>query len=332
MNRPQIQQHADERLRIFNLPQDSLRATLANDVRTGLSARPKRLPPKYFYDEHGSQLFDDICATPEYYPTRTERRLLEIHAEEIVRLCRPATIIEFGSGTAAKTEHLLELAASDARIDFVPIDVSEQTLATAAERLLADYRNLSIDAWVGDYDAGLEHMHRYPGPRLFLFLGGSIGNFEEAEAVAFLSRIAASMGPGDYFLLGADRVKDETVLNAAYNDAKGVTARFNLNVLRVINRELDGEFDLNHFNHDAFFNHELDRIEMHLRANRPHNVAIRALDMEIEFDRGETIMTEISRKFTGDSLRQTFKAAGLALENFYQPDNEYFALALARRI
>lgn len=332
MNAPQIRHHEDGRLRIFNLPRDSLDATLAHDVRSGLAARPKTLPPKYFYDERGSRLFDDICATPEYYPTRTERQLLERHAAEIARCCRPATIIEFGSGTAAKTEHLLEAALNGDKLDFVPIDVSEETLAAAAERLLADYNHLRIDAWVGDYDAGLEHMHRYPGPRLFLFLGGSIGNFEDAEAVAFLSRIAAAMGPADYFLLGADRVKDEGVLNAAYNDAAGVTAQFNLNLLRVINRELDAEFELDQFEHEAFFNRELARIEMHLRANRSHKVAIRALDMEVEFERGESIMTEISRKFTSESLRRIFATAGLALENFYQPDNEYFSLVLARRI
>ena len=322
--------HTQERFKLFELPHESLSATLARDVRSGLTTPPKSLPPKYFYDDAGSQLFEQICATPEYYPTRTERELLERFGTDIMTASNAACVIELGSGSATKTECLFRAAPAQQLQRFVSIDVSAVSQTQAAERLLTRYPGLSVDAWVADYDAALAQMARYSGPRLFVFLGGSIGNFDDADAVAFVSRIGAAMLPGDRFLLGADRVKSHAVLNAAYNDAAGVTAAFNLNVLRVINRELAADFKLEQFAHEAFFNPAQSRIEMHLRSRSAQTVRIAALDLQLAFAEGETILTEISRKFTHAGLLDLLERAGMTAERCLQPANEYFTLLLAR--
>jgi len=312
-------------------------STLAADVRAGLHDTPKTLPPKHFYDERGSRLFDRICETPEYYPTRTERALLEGNADRLVGEMlagargEPVALVELGSGAARKTRCLLEAARRlRSPCTYVPFDVSEEMLRASAARLRAECPWLPIHGVVGDYD---RHLDRIPAfrRRLFVFLGGTIGNFDDDQARAFLSRIASIMGPDDRLLLGTDLVKDTARLNAAYNDAQGLTAEFNKNVLRVINRELRADFRLDRFEHLAFFAEDRSRIEMHLRANAAHEVRIDALDLDVAFAEGETIRTEISRKFTRRTVERLYASASLAMESWHAPDDGAFAISVARR-
>jgi L-histidine N-alpha-methyltransferase len=302
---------------------------LARDVREGLSQPQKILPPKYFYDEHGSRLYDRICQVPEYYPARTETALLQETAGAIIEQVRPDTILELGSGTSHKTTHLLNACeATSCHASYLPLDVCEEMLIDAGNRLLDQYDWLKIKALVGDYSTGFEHLPDGDGARLYVFLGGTLGNLTEAEALEFLGRLRVMMGREDYLLLGVDRVKDRDVLHAAYNDTQGLTAAFNRNVLNVINRELGGHFDLDRFEHRAFFNEQKSQIEMHLHSMISHSVRIDALDMEVQFDRGESIHTEISRKFTPEALSNLTAAAGLAVVDHFEPSNGYFSLAL----
>lgn len=305
-------------------------STLAADVLHGMTSSPKRVPPKHFYDARGSELFDRICDTPEYYPTRTELGLLESAAREIIETVRPTHLIELGSGAARKTRALLD-AVEAARLDtvYVPFDVSESMLVKSARELLQSYDWLRVQGVVGDYE---HHLREIPtGERhLFVFLGGTIGNFGPERAVEFLQRVRDAMVPGDRLLLGTDLVKSHAVLNAAYNDEAGVTAEFNKNVLLVMNRELDADFDPDLFEHVAFFDPDKSQIEMHLRARRAHSATIGQLGLGVELAAGEMIHTEISRKFTYDSLRRMLEDAGLELLDWYVPDNQYFALSLSR--
>lgn len=312
-------------------------STLAADVREGLRRRPKVLPPKHFYDERGSRLFDRICETPEYYPTRTERGLLEAHADRLVvdalptGHADPVALVELGSGAARKTRCLLEAARRHkSRCTYVPFDVSEEMLRASALRLRSECPWLPIHGVVGDFD---RHLDRIPSfrRRLFVFLGGTIGNFGDDDARAFLGRIASIMGPDDRLLLGTDLVKDAARLNAAYNDAQGLTAEFNKNVLRVINRELGGTFRLERFEHLAFFDEDRSRIEMHLRANAAHEVRIDALDLDVAFEEGETIRTEISRKFTRRTVERLYASAHLAMVSWHAPEDGAFAISVAKR-
>ncbi|HKK13525.1 MAG TPA: L-histidine N(alpha)-methyltransferase, partial [Gammaproteobacteria bacterium] len=274
--------HSAGRLRVHPVPPARPLPDLAQDAREGLLRRPRSLPPKYFYDDRGSRLFDAICDTPEYYPTRTENALLARHAGEILAAVDPDHIVEFGSGTSRKTLHLLEACAADgARSGYWPLDVCESMLRETGEILVDRYQWLQVDALVGDYLGGLDHLPLPDGRRLFVFLGGTIGNFEPWQAEAFLAELRARMNPGDALLLGADRVKDPAVLHAAYNDAAGITARFNLNVLRVLNRELAADFDESAFRHEARYNPALQRIEMYLVARRPQRVMLEALEAEL---------------------------------------------------
>lgn len=304
---------------------------LAEDARRGLLATPRALPPKYFYDARGSRLFDRICATPEYYPTRTEAALLAWHAPEIVAATRPAHIIELGSGTARKTRHLFDACQAQGRACvYWPFDVCETTLHQTGRALTGEYDWLWVRALAGDYLAGLDDLPAADGVRLFVFLGGTIGNFTAAEATEFLAGVRRCMRPDDRLLLGADRVKDHTVLHRAYNDAAGITAAFNLNLLRVLNRELRADFDLGGFAHEALYNPEAAQIEMYLVAKRAQRIRLSALGQAIRFVAGERVLTEISRKFTTESLGALCGAAGLAIERHYQPGNGYFSLVLTR--
>lgn len=304
---------------------------LVEDARAGLCAVPKQLPPKYFYDARGSQLFDHICTTPEYYPTRTEDKLLAQTAAAVMRTVRPTAIVELGSGAAHKTRHLFNACEQlGLGVRYLPIDVCPEMLLEAGRRLYRRYAWLEIEAWAGDYCLGLGRLPPDAGPRLFLFLGGTIGNFYPHEAIAFLRDLRAIMQPQDRLLLGADRVKNIEVLNAAYNDAQGYTAEFNLNILRVLNRGLSARFDLNNFAHAAWYNADQARIEMHLRAKLDHIVPVPALGLNIAFARGESILTEISRKFTPASLAQLLRDSGFAVERHEAPPDEYFSLVLAR--
>lgn len=302
---------------------------MATEVRIGLTAARKWLPPKYFYDAHGSALFEKICATREYYPSRVEEKLLTQWAPEIIADTRPRALVELGAGSARKTRHFFdacELAECDAH--YVPLDVCGEMLVQAGQALLQRYDWLKIDAAVGDYTRGLAHLPRAHGPQLFLFLGGTLGNFGADAALAFLRDVRAAMRPGDALVLGADRIKDQAVLNAAYNDAAGLTAAFNLNVLAVLNRALKADFDLKQFTHYAYFNRAEAQVEMHLRATTAQRVTIPGV-ATIDFAEGETILTEISRKFSYESLNALLHDAGFRVHRHYQPDDQYYSLALA---
>jgi len=319
----------EPRLQLLNLENNTAESTLAQDVIDGLGGKPKELPPKYFYDEYGSWLFDRICQVPEYYPTRTEDSLLRRHARDIIAISKPDTIFELGSGASRKTVHLLN-ACEEASCYSVyqPLDVCGEILVDAGQRLIRNYGWLDIEALVGDYSAGLDFASGLEGAGLYVFLGGSIGNFTHKQAVSFLTGVRRSMTSQDYLLLGADRVKSTEVLNAAYNDSRGYTEAFNLNILSVINRELGGQFNLDRFQHQAFFNEENSQIEMHLRSTRKQGIDIESLGLRVSFAEGETVRTEISRKFTPESLDQLVSAAGFDIARHYQPENGYFSLLL----
>jgi L-histidine N-alpha-methyltransferase len=307
------------------------RMEMKRDVREGLTCPQKVLPPKYFYDERGSKLFEDICELPEYYQTRTEKAMLERIAPELIRRHPLPSLVEYGSGNSSKTRVILD-AMRDAGVlkRYIPIDVSREILTSTAESLVREYSELEVHGVIGDFNAGLPPVANEL-PSLVIFLGGTIGNLRLREAIPFLRTTAETMTGGDLFLLGVDLVKDPQVLNAAYNDSAGVTAEFNLNVLRVINRELEGEFDLAKFTHYAFYNPYETRIEMHLYSTEDQTVRIGALDLEVRFEQGETILTEISRKFTRPSVESMLNESGMTLLEWYTDDREQFALALAAK-
>lgn len=303
---------------------------LAADTLKGLGADPKWLHPKYLYDKRGSQLFDAICGTQEYYPTRTEYALLRGIAPELLKSAAPDTIVELGSGAARKTRVLLDAAQeADLPLHYVPLDVSESMLRATANELMAEYPELTVHGLVADYTQQLDILPR-DGRRLFLFLGSTLGNFEPDSARDFLRQIAREMAPGDTLLLGTDLVKPAAVLNAAYNDAAGLTAAFNTNLLTMLNRELQSNFQLAQFEHQAQFVQSRSQVEMRLRSMCEQEVEIPAIREVVRFAAGETILTEISRKFTRESVRCLLGEAGLDLAAWHTPENRYFGLSLAR--
>lgn len=304
--------------------------SLIDDVREGLLTPPRSLPPKYFYDDKGSRLFDAICNTEEYYPTRTEDALLERSARDIIASLQPEHVVELGSGTSRKTRRLLDACEEHGcHATYWPFDVCESMVQGTAEALVDEYDWLRVHGLVGDYHAGFEHFPGFDGRCLFVFLGSTIGNLEHEYAVGFLRELRGLMKPGDSLLMGADRVKDADVLHAAYNDSKGLTAEFNRNVLQVLNREVDADFELDAFEHRAIYNREHSRIEMHLVSTRTQIVCLNGLDATIEFREGESILTEISRKFTPDSLDALLTEAGFRIERHYEPSDGFFSLLLA---
>ena len=305
------------------------RATMIADVRHGLSATPKTLPAKYLYDERGARLFEQICEQPEYYPTRTEEALLGAVASAIIETCRPAQLVELGSGASRKT-HLLLDALTESRDDvcYVPVDVSEEMLRRSAEQLRVEYPGLALHGVVGDYE---QHLRYIPDSdeRMVIFLGSTIGNFTAIEGRCFLRSLRNQLSAGDALLIGFDLVKPAAVLDAAYNDAAGVTAEFNRNVLCILNRELDADFDLDAFAHEAFYDVAAEQIEMHLRVAQAQRVRIAAAGMTVDFAAGESVRTEISRKFTRGSASNMLAAGGFAPRQWYVSPDDYFALALA---
>jgi L-histidine Nalpha-methyltransferase len=304
---------------------------LADDVLDGLTRPFKELPPKHFYDARGAELFDRICELPEYYPTRTERAILEARAAEIVERTGAAEIVELGSGTAAKTRILLDAMREAGTLRrYVPLDVTEQMILETASSLVEQYPGLLVHGIVGDFERHLHHLPPALGPRLVVFLGGTIGNFTPGSRRRFLRGLAKAMGPGDHLLLGTDLVKDPAVIEAAYDDSEGVTAEFNRNVLHVVNRELDADFDVAAFEHVAFFDREREWIEMRLRAASRQNVHIGALGLDVVFEPREELRTEISAKFTADRLRGDLAAAGLELEQVFSDDDGLFAVSLSK--
>ncbi|WP_217231722.1 L-histidine N(alpha)-methyltransferase [Streptomyces anulatus] len=311
------------------LPMDATDAALRADVLSGLTRHPKSLPPKWFYDARGSELFEEITRLPEYYPTRAEREILAARAEEIAAASGARTVIELGSGSSEKTRHLLDVLPE--LHSYVPVDVSESALTGAADSLLAEHPDLSVHALIADFTGGLA-LPGTPGPRLVAFLGGTIGNLLPEERAAFLRSVRSLLSPGDALLLGTDLVKDEETLVAAYDDAAGVTAAFNKNVLNVVNRELGADFPLDDFDHLAVWNPRDRWIEMRLRARRALSVKIRELDLVVPFEAGEELRTEVSAKFRREDVREELAAAGMRLTQWWTDSAGRFALSLATAV
>jgi L-histidine N-alpha-methyltransferase len=314
------------------LPEGGFYAGLTEDVREGLSSPFKEIPPKYFYDERGSELFEQITELPEYYPTRTERAILHERAEAIVAAATPTTLIELGSGAASKTREILDAIAATGRLEtYVPVDISEEITRRVAEELVAEYDGLRVHGIVCDYETHLERVPREEGA-LIAFLGGTIGNFRPGPRRSFLARIATLMYPQDRFLLGTDLVKDVAVLEAAYNDSAGITAEFNKNVLHVLNRELEADFNPDDFEHVAFFDADNEWIDIRLRSLSEQFIDLRALDMRTHFARNEEMRTEISTKFTRERLEASYADAGLEIVEWWTDPDELYALSLARPV
>jgi L-histidine N-alpha-methyltransferase len=320
-------------IRIESWLSEAEERSLANDVLDGLTRPFKELPPKHFYDGRGSDLFDQICELPEYYPTRTERQILEQRAAEIIETTGAGELVELGSGSAEKARILLgAMDDADTLKRYVPLDVSEQVVRDAAEQLVEDYDGLQIHGVIGDFERHLEQVPDSDGvPRLVALLGGTIGNFPPGTRRGLLRKISGLLGPEDRLLLGTDLVKDPTVIEAAYDDSHGITAEFNRNILHVINRELNADFSPEAFDHVAFFDRRHEWVEMRLRARRPCSVLVAGLELRVEFAAGEELRTEISAKFTRDRVQSDYEAAGLALDRWYTDEDELFALSLARR-
>jgi len=315
-------------------------AEFSKAVRAGLTSTPKTLSCEYFYDAEGSRLFEAICELPEYYPTRTEDALLRDHADEMTDglgahawEARLPAIVELGSGSATKTRRLIASALSHCdRLCYVPIDVSASALEESAASLSARFPRLQLTGCLADYQRGLEWVaHRNDGPRLIVFLGSSLGNAERPQAVALLSQIARTMRPEDRFLLGADMVKDRAILEPAYDDALGVTAAFNRNILTRINRELDADFQPDQFDHRALYCPDRGRIEMHLVSRRAQTVRISGADLAVSFAPGETIHTENSHKYTRDQLIEMAAEAGFEEERVWTDSRNWFQVQRWRR-
>jgi L-histidine N-alpha-methyltransferase len=306
--------------------------SLEEDARRGLTAAPKDIPPKWFYDDRGSELFDEITRLPEYYPTRCERAILDARAGDIVQRAGGDTLVELGSGTSEKTRLLLDAMRQAGLLHrFVPFDVSKQTLHDAAAAIETEYPGIDVQPVVGDFTVDLDTIPN-SGRRLVAFLGGTIGNLLPAVRAQFLADISALLSPGDHFLLGTDLVKDIARLEAAYDDDAGVTAEFNKNVLKVMNRQLDASFDLDAFEHVAVWDDEQEWIEMRLRSTREQVVPVRALELEVPFAEGEEMRTEVSAKFRRDGIESELAAAGMELVEWWTDDNNDFALSLSRLV
>lgn len=318
----------DPRLYIHNLAKRDPLTGFAEDVRKGLSAQQKRFLPKYFYDELGSQLFEAICLLPEYYLTRAENEILARYSDEIVAsVDGQKTLVEMGSGSASKTRQIIEaLLRRQSDLLFMPVDISATALESSSRILLQSYPRLRIEAYAADYFAGLAELGKKPRARtLALFLGSNISNFDPEEAIRFLKAMRSVLNKGDALLLGADLKKDPAILEAAYNDALGVTSAFNLNVLARINRELAATFDLRSFQHRAFYNEEIGRIEIYIESLANQRVRIEKLDLEVEFTAGELIHTENSYKYDKAGIAQLAAQTGFAVSRTWLDSQERFS-------
>jgi L-histidine N-alpha-methyltransferase len=316
----------------IHLDATDLTRSLRADVTAGLTASPKWLPPKWFYDARGSELFEEITRLPEYYPTRTERAILADHADDIARLTDAKILVELGSGSSDKTRLLLDALLNHGTLGgFVPLDVSASALTDAVDGLAVDYPGLSVQGVVGDLT---RHLGCIPdgSDRVVAFLGGTIGNLVPTERAAFLGDLRAALADGDWLLLGTDLVKDPAVVVPAYDDAAGVTAEFNRNVLRVINRELDADFDVDAFQHVALWDGEQEWIEMRLRARTAQRVRIGDVGLTVEFAAGEEMRTEVSAKFRRNTLDRELTAAGFSLEHWWTDPDGLFAVSLSRAV
>lgn len=314
-----------------HLEADSANRALRRDVLQGLRQTPKSLPPKWFYDETGSDLFDQITRLPEYYPTRTEAAILRANAAAIAEVTGADTLVELGSGTSEKTRMLLDALHNRGTLRrFIPFDVDAGVLQTAGAAILDEYPGIDVDAVCGDFE---EHLPEIPsgGRRLIAFLGSTIGNLTFGPRAEFLSTLSAVMRPGDGLLLGTDLVKDAGRLVRAYDDSGGVTAAFNRNVLAVVNRELDADFELDAFDHVALWNAGEERIEMWLRSTRAQRVTVEALNLTVDFDAGEEMLTEVSCKFRQEGVAAELASAGLTLTQWWTDADGDFGLSLAVR-
>lgn len=324
-----------ERLQIKNLHHSSRPTSRLDgqDAIQGLSQDRKTLPPKYFYDAYGSQLFEQICEQPEYYPTRTEDSILNQYAAEIARMTGVCELVELGSGSSTKTRRLLDAyqALTDS-LHYIPIDVSGSILTESAQQLLQDYPNLQIQGLVGSYEEALVELERTPAPsRMVCFLGSTLGNLNAQECDRFFDHILDALHIGEYFLLGVDLQKPKDILEAAYNDAQGVTAEFNLNMLEHLNQRFGGNFERQNFEHWAFYNQELNQIEMHLRCLNPHTVELAGLNFQVKFIAGETIRTEISRKFNIQTVQAELAKKGLKPIAAWTDPKQWFGLILSQK-
>lgn len=318
-----------ERLHNISAPSED-ETKLGSDVIQGLTQTAKTLPPKYFYDDRGSQLFEQICELPEYYPTRTEASILRQYAGEIAQITGECELVELGSGSSTKTRLLLD--AYDTQSDslrYVPIDVSAGILESSARQLLTEYPSLEVHGLVSTYELALKQLPPTQLlSRMIFFLGSTLGNLNPQECDVFFSQITGALQAGEYFLLGIDLQKPKHLLEAAYNDSQGVTAEFNLNMLKHLNWRFDGNFDTQLFEHWAFYNEQLHQIEMHLRCLKAHTVQLKALDLTVQFEAGETIMTEISRKFNLTVMQQELQAKGLKPFQAWTDPKQGFGLIL----
>ena len=312
------------------LPADFRESSLRSDVVAGLSATPKQLPPKWFYDAEGSALFEKITELPEYYPTRAERVILRAAAPDIAALSRAATLVELGSGSSEKTRLLLDaLRALGTLRRYVPVDVSESALRAAGSAVASGYPGLDVRGVVADFDTYLGVGGAGDGPRMVAFLGSTIGNMTPAERAGFLSRVRTALRPGDTFLLGTDLVKDPAVLVAAYDDSAGVTAAFNKNVLSVLNDSLGADFDLDAFGHVAVWDAENEWIEMRLRSAAAQSVRVPGAGLTVSFGAGEEMRTELSAKFRRAGVEAELAAAGLEMRSWWTDDADWFGLSLS---
>jgi L-histidine N-alpha-methyltransferase len=320
---------AEVSLNIVNCLNESANSDLA-EIREGLLATPKRLLPKFFYDDLGSRLFDRICELPEYYPTRIEHALLEDKTDAIVTLTGATEMVELGSGIVRKTHSLIEhFQYNRQEFRYVPLDISEAAMKITMTRLAQEYPKLDIDGFVCDYTHNLPVFTKTPCC-LAVFLGGTVGNFSDQQAHELLTLLRSRLRDGDWLLMGTDLVKSTDVLEAAYNDSQGLTAEFNLNILNSFNQLMNADFNPNGFRHQAFFNSPQSQIEMYLASIRPQQVFIGDLDLKIHFTEGEWMQTEISRKFTRETVDNMLYRAGFKLRHWFIPDNGYFSLSLSQ--
>jgi L-histidine N-alpha-methyltransferase len=311
-----------------------------HDVIQGLQNNPKTLPPKYFYDDRGSELFEQICDLPEYYPTRTEAWILNQYADEIAAITSSCELVELGSGSSTKTHYLLNAYQKVAKsltevipeaFSYIPIDVSGGILKTTVLHLQQKYSDLSIEGLIGTYDEALLHLGKnHLRSRMIFFLGSSIGNFTESESNDFLGKVSHALTQGDYFLLGIDLQKPKEILEAAYNDSQEVTAAFNLNMLAHLNWRFQGDFDLDLFKHQAIYNEVDHQIEMYLHARSPHQVSLDILDLKVKFEAGESILTEISRKFDLEQIQKQLRSQGLETVKIWTDPQKWFGLVLCQ--
>lgn len=322
----------EERLKLKQLVNFSTSSDAGNDVIQGLTQTPKTLPPKYFYDDLGSQLFEKICELPEYYPTRTEAMILRQYASEIARITGACELVELGSGSSTKTRLLLDAYENlGYPLRYLPIDVSAGILESSAQQLLADYSSLQVLGLVSTYELALQQlMPTQLSTRMIFFLGSTLGNLNPQECDVFFSQITSALNVGEYFLLGVDLQKPKQLLEAAYNDSQGVTAKFNLNILTHLNQRFQGNFDTKLFEHRAFYNEQLHQIEMHLRSLKEQTIRLNALDLTVDFAADETIMTEISRKFDLGIVQQELQAKGLKPLQVWTDPKQWFGLILCQ--